>query len=98
MKIRSYGNPVTTNNLAVASLLLASLFVVLGPIGSIAGIICGRMALGESKATGATEGDRMAKSGIIVGWIGLALFVIGILIVAPFLWDFYGRFRAMQNQ
>ena len=62
MKPHTSANFEATSNLALASLILASLFVVLGPIGSIAGIICGRKALKESQATGITEGDRMAQA------------------------------------
>lgn len=98
MQHNIHAPPGNTNNLALASLILASLFVVLGPIGSIAGVICGRMALANSKSNGVTEGDRMAKAGMLIGWIGIAIFVIGLLLVAPFLWNFYIQFRTMQNQ
>jgi|694.fasta_scaffold120396_6 hypothetical protein len=93
-----HSNSLATERLALASLILASLFVVLGPIGSIAGIICGNMALKDSKAAGIVEGDRMARAGIIIGWIGLGLFAIGVMIVTPILWHFYEVFQAIQNQ
>ena len=69
-----------TNNCALASLILSICFVFLGPLGSIPGIICGRIALREYKAARITEGQGMAKAGIVIGWIGLALFVISLAI------------------
>ena len=69
-----------TNNYALASLILSIAFVILGPLGSIPGIVCGRIALKAYKNAGVSEGQGMAKAGVIIGWIGLALFLIGLLI------------------
>jgi hypothetical protein len=69
-----------TNNCALASLILSIAFVILGPLGSIPGIVCGSIALREYKNAGVTEGRGMAKAGIVIGWIGLILFVIAIFI------------------
>jgi hypothetical protein len=65
-----------TNNCALASLILSIAFVVLGPLGSIPGIICGNLAMKDYKAAGVIEGRGMAKTGIVIGWIGLALFIL----------------------
>ena len=69
-----------TNNCALASLILSIGFVILGPLGSIPGIICGRIALKEYKNAGVNEGRGMAKTGIVIGWIGLTLFFIGLVV------------------
>ena len=68
-----------TNNCALASLILSIGFVLLGPFGSIPGIICGQIALKEYKNAGVNEGRGMAKTGIVIGWIGLTLFVIALI-------------------
>ena len=69
-----------TNNLAIASLILSILFVVAGPLGSIPAIICGRMALKEYKLAGVTQGTGMAKTGLWIGWIGLILFILSVVV------------------
>lgn len=68
------------NHCALASLILSVAFVILGPFGSIPGIVCGRIALREYKNAGVSEGRGMAKAGIVIGWIGLALFVMAMFI------------------
>lgn len=68
-----------TNNYALASLILSIAFVILGPLGSIPGIFCGRAALRGYKNAGIAEGQGMARSGIVIGWIGLAIFVIALV-------------------
>ena len=73
-------NLSATNNCALASLILSIAFVILGPLGSIPGIICGRTALREYKNAGISEGQGMAKAGIIIGWIGLSVFVISVAV------------------
>jgi Domain of unknown function (DUF4190) len=74
-------NMGVTNTKALASLILSIGFVILGPFGSIPGIICGHLALREYKSAGIKDGQGMAMAGIIIGWIGLALFVIGLVVV-----------------
>ncbi len=65
-----------TNHCALASLILSIAFVILGPLGSIPAIICGRIALREYRSAGIEEGQGMAKTGILIGWIGLVVFAI----------------------
>lgn len=77
-------NMGSANNCALASLILSSALVILGPLGSIPGIICGHLAMKEYKAAGVKEGRGMAKAGIIIGWIGLALALLSL--VAFFIW------------
>ncbi|KXC06884.1 DUF4190 domain-containing protein [Microbacterium hominis] len=75
-----YGAPAPkTNVLAIISMIAAILgFVWILPfIGSLGGAIMGHISLNQIKKTG--EGGRgMALAGVIVGWIGVAIAVIGI--------------------
>jgi hypothetical protein len=80
MNNQSTSNIGATNNCAIASLILSIAFVVLGPFGSIPGIVCGHLALKGYESSGIQEGRGMAKAGIIIGWIGLALFLIIIVL------------------
>lgn len=69
-----------TNGLAVASMILSivGFLWILPFVGSLAGAIMGHISLNQIKRSG--EGGRgMALAGIIVGWAGLALLVIGVL-------------------
>lgn len=71
-----------TNGLAVASLILSIVgFLWLLPlIGSLAGAIMGHIALGQIKRTG-ESGRGMALAGVIIGWAGVALVVLGVVLL-----------------
>lgn len=46
--------------------------------GALAALITGYVAKSEiEKSAGRVEGDRIAKVGIILGWIGIALSILG---------------------
>jgi hypothetical protein len=71
-----------TNGLATASLILGLVGWIPCGIGSIVGIVLGFVALGQIRAAGgAQSGDGVAKAGIILGFVGIAL-VIGYFVVA----------------
>jgi hypothetical protein len=55
-------------------------FIPLPITGSIAAIVSGNIALNAYRS-GALTGDteNMARAGVILGWIGLALWIIGTL-------------------
>jgi Domain of unknown function (DUF4190) len=78
----AYGQPTgaKTNTLAIIS-LVASIagIVILWGIGSIAGVICGHISLSQIKKTG-EQGHGMAVAGLIVGYIGIGLAIIGTII------------------
>jgi uncharacterized protein with PQ loop repeat len=79
--IQPTGN-LPTSTLAVVSLCasIAGLFI-LPIVGSIIGIICGFMALKETRSTPPTRsGDTLAMIGIVIGFISLILWVLGILL------------------
>jgi len=80
-----YGPPGGTNGLAVASLILGIVGWVACGIGSIVAIILGIVARGQIRASGGRQsGDGMAKAGIILGCIcvalGIAYFVAALAI------------------
>ena len=71
----------STNGLAIASLILSiSSFIVLPVIGSIAGVICGHIARSQLRQRPG-EGDGLALAGLIVGWIGIAVYGLFLLFI-----------------
>jgi len=81
-----YGPVVTVNNngKAVASLVLAIFGLVSCPvISSIIALILGYQARREIAASGGWQtGESLARAGIIMGWIGIALYLLLIVVVA----------------
>ena len=75
------------SGLAIGSLIASILGLTLFPtIGSIIGLILGYMARNQIRDSGGTMGgEGLAKAGIIIGWIGIALAVVGICLVFLFL-------------
>jgi hypothetical protein len=71
-----------TSTMAIVSLIAGIVGLTLLPIvGSIAAVITGYMARKEIRASaGAISGDGMALAGLIMGWIGVALSVVGLCI------------------
>lgn len=68
-----------TNVLAILSLIFSCLaFVMLPFIGSVAGVVLGHVARRQIPISG-EQGDGLAKAGLIVGYIGLGLVVLGII-------------------
>ena len=75
-----------TSTYAVISLVAGILGWTLIPfLGSIAAIVFGHMARGEiRRSNGQMEGDGLALGGLILGWLSVAMWVIGILIFLLF--------------
>jgi hypothetical protein len=68
-----------TNGLAVASMVLGILW--LWWLGSLLAVIFGHIALGQIKRT--NQGGRgMAIAGLVLGYVGIAFFVLGIAVYA----------------
>ena len=69
-----------TSTLAIVSLVSAILgFTFVPVIGTIVALVTGYMARNETRALPPkVSGDGLATAGIIMGWIQVALLVIGI--------------------
>lgn len=67
-----------TNSMAIVSLICAiGSFVILPVILAIVAVITGNKARGEIRASnGMQTGDGMAKIGVILGWVNIALAVL----------------------
>ncbi|MFS0714642.1 DUF4190 domain-containing protein [Microbacterium sp. 2P01SA-2] len=78
--------PQKTNALAIVSMIASIVgFIWLLPIiGSIAGVIMGHISLAQIKRTN-ENGRGMALAGLIVGYAGLALTIVGIIVFASFI-------------
>ena len=75
-----YPAPAKTNALAVISMIasIVGFIWILPFIGSVAGVIMGHISLRQIPRTGET-GRGMALAGLIVGYVGLAFFVLGAI-------------------
>lgn len=80
----AYPQGPKTNTLAIVSLVSSLVGVFVIPIiGQIVGIITGHMSLGQIKRTG--EGGRgLGLAGVIIGWVSLALWILGIIAFIAF--------------
>ena len=85
-------NSLPNSSMAVVSLVAGILGLTFVPtVGSIVALITGAMAQKEIRASrGTLSGESLAKTGVILGWIGIAVTVIGlcifgVLILLPFL-------------
>ncbi len=73
-----------TSSLAVVSLIFGILaYVFLPGVGALVAVVCGHSARSEIHRAppGSIEGDGLALAGLILGWIQLALVLIGIAIM-----------------
>jgi hypothetical protein len=68
--------------MAIVSLIAGIVGLTLLPIiGSIAAVVTGYMARKEINASaGAISGNGLALAGLIMGWIGVALSIVGLCI------------------
>ena len=75
-----------TSGNAVASLVLgiAGLFVF-PLVPSILAIVFGSKAREEIRSSPAVGGESLATAGIVLGWVGVALTVLGLLFLLLFL-------------
>lgn len=85
MSQQSYGGPGTaqpTSSMAILSLIAGILGVTFFPIiGSVVAVITGPMAKKEIRESmGALGGEGLATAGMVLGWIGIGLTVVGLCI------------------
>ena len=73
-----------TNTMAIVSLISSILgFTAVPFLGSIVGVITGHMALRQIRDTG-EGGSGLAKVGLIIGYVVIALTVLAIIAVVAF--------------
>ena len=86
-------NVLPTSTMAIVSLVAGIIgFVALPVIGSIVAIITGYATRKETRALPPTAaGDGLATAGIVMGWIQIALAVIGICCAIAY----FGFFAAL---
>jgi len=63
-----------TTGYANASIILSLASIVLGPFGSVPGIVCGHKALSRMRKNPAIDGYGRALAGTILGYCFLVLF------------------------
>ncbi|GGD40095.1 DUF4190 domain-containing protein [Pseudoxanthomonas indica] len=75
-----------TSTLAIVSLVSGILGWTLLPLlGTIAAIISGHMARGEiRRMPDRLEGDGLAVAGLILGWVAVAFWVLGLIVLFAF--------------
>jgi hypothetical protein len=84
---RMNASPVRTSTLAVVSVIFGILcWIGLPFIGAIVAVICGHSARSEIRRAppGTIEGDGMALTGLILGWLHLLLFILAVVIFLMF--------------
>jgi hypothetical protein len=76
-------SPAPTSGLATASLIFGILGLTLLPtLGSVVALILGYMAKSEiNSSAGQLEGGSLATAGLVLGYIGLGLTLLGIVAV-----------------
>jgi hypothetical protein len=71
--------------------------VALSVLAGIPAIILGKQSRENIRASkGALTGDSMAQAGIIMGWVSVALFIIGAVVVIGLI--FFGLFVASHSR
>jgi Domain of unknown function (DUF4190)/DUF1707 SHOCT-like domain len=71
---------VRTNTLAIISLVCGIGQMILWPLATIPAVVLGHVARHQIKRTG-ENGAGLALAGLILGWIGTAVLLLGILAV-----------------
>jgi Domain of unknown function (DUF4190) len=71
-----------TSGFAIASLVLGIAgFFVLPLILSILAVVFGNKAREEIRANPGVGGDGLATAGLVLGWIGIAMAALGLLVL-----------------
>ncbi len=82
----SYPAPRQTSTLAIIALVAGILGWTLLPfLGSLGGIVFGHMARSEiRRSNGQLDGDGLAVTGLVLGWINVLLAVLLVLVIFMF--------------
>ena len=83
--------PQKTSGLAIASLVCSIGSFLIIPFGFIPGIICGHMARKRISTTPGLQGAGLAKAGLIIGYVALAVNVIAVAVLIMFFAAFAGH-------
>lgn len=71
-----------TNPLAVVSLVFGILTWCLLPfVGALVAVVCGHLARSEIRRAPPQAGDGMALAGLVLGYVHLAVCVLGVLVM-----------------
>jgi hypothetical protein len=73
----------TTNALAIVSLVASLLGFFTFGLGSLAGIVCGHIALSQIK-TKNQDGGGMAVAGLVIGYIPIGLAILLIVLLSGY--------------
>lgn len=77
----------TTSSLAVASLVLGVLAWCMLPfVGAVAAVVCGHLARSEIRHAppGSVDGGGLAVAGLVLGYVQLVAFAVGIFLLVAF--------------
>jgi hypothetical protein len=80
--VQYYARPPRTSGLAIASMVLGIVWIYW--IGSILAIIFGHIAISQIRKDPNLGGRGMAIAGVVLGYVGLAIVVIGVLALVAF--------------
>lgn len=85
-----------TEGFAVAS-LACSIAGILGVffVGSILGIVFSHVARRKLREHPGREGEGLATAGLIIGWVGIALGILGLIMILLFLEAIEDIFRGV---
>lgn len=73
--------PQRTSALAIAALACGIAGLTVFPLlASFAAVVLGTMARNELRRDPTLDGDGMATAGLVLGWIGVALALLGLLL------------------
>ena len=72
--------PQTTGN-AIASLVLGIVAVVAVPLIGVLALVFGYRARDELRRDPTLGGEPLATAGIVLGWVGVALSIVGLIIL-----------------
>lgn len=80
MAVQYYVNAQRTSGFAIASMVLGIVWIYW--VGSVLAIIFGHIALSQIRKNPNLRGRGMAIAGVVLGYVGMAVFALGMLALA----------------